>query len=171
MLKIQEKNVYPKKKNIMNISIKIILVLIFILLFSNINININNSNILNSEVYASSSEAKDISLDSIITSVKDFFEKGKKGTDKINTDEITDNFIEQIVPIAAALYYVGLGVAVGATMLLGVKYIKAKNDPKETAELKERLIGLTIGIIVLGSATMIWKAVIMIVEKMMNVNI
>lgn len=145
-------------KKILYILITIILVFNITLLFTpNVYAErhsaVSNDGTSNSN--ATSEADSDFSFGAILKSVQEFFAKGKEGT---NDDDISKTFVEKTAPIFSALYYVGLSVAVGVLIILGIKYATGK--PEEKADLKERLIGYTIAVMVLAGAIPIWAFVV-----------
>lgn len=145
-------------KKILYILITIILVFNITLLLTS-NVYAERSAVLTNEGGSSTNTTSgadsDFSFGAILKSVQEFFAKGKEGT---NDDDISKTFVEKTAPIFSALYYVGLSVAVGVLIILGIKY--ATGEPEEKADLKERLIGYTIAVMVLAGAIPIWAFVV-----------
>ena len=93
------------------------------------------------------------SFDQMKDDINNFIQKGKDG----NTGMSSEDMGQVIVPIANILTAIGVLVLVGATIIMGIKYMFA--SPEEAAKLKQQLIGLVVaGVVILG-ATAIWKLV------------
>ena len=63
--------------------------------------------------------------------------------------------VNNIVPIGQMLTTLGIIVLFGALLIMGIKYMKAQ--PEERGKLKQQLIGVAIGGIVIFGAYSIWK--------------
>lgn len=73
--------------------------------------------------------------------------------------KVSDDKIAQIMsPIAQVLVAVGAIVLVGATIIMGIKYVSA-SDPGTQAKLKQQLIGLVVAAIIIFGAVGIWTFV------------
>lgn len=92
-------------------------------------------------------------FDQMKASINQFMTRGKNGSTGMTTSKMGDI----VVPIANILTAIGVITLIGATVIMGIKYMFA--SPDEAAKLKQQLIGLVVaGVVVLG-ATAIWKLV------------
>ena len=92
-------------------------------------------------------------FDQMKESINQFMTRGKNGSTGMSANKMGDI----VVPIANILTAIGVIVLVGATVIMGIKYMFA--SPDEAAKLKQQLIGLVVAaVVVLGAAT-IWKLV------------
>lgn len=93
------------------------------------------------------------SFDDMRVAINTFMHYGKSGNTGISASAMG----EIVIPIANILTAIGVMVLVGATTIMGIKYMFA--TPEEAAKLKQQLIGLVVsGVVILG-ATAIWKIV------------
>lgn len=76
-----------------------------------------------------------------------------KSQSKIGTDEIKNT----VMPIAQGLVAIATVVLVIVTLIMGIKYMMAKDDASERAKLKTQLIGLVVATIVVFGAQIIWS--------------
>lgn len=111
-------------------------------------------------------ETEDFSFGGILKSVREFIDKGKSQS---GTDEISGKFIEETAPIFSAVYYIGLAVAVGVLIIIGIRY--ATEPPESKAELKGKLIGFTIAVIALTAAIPIWTLVVNTFSKASGIDV
>lgn len=116
----------------------------------------------------SNSAEKTFSVSDIFTSVKQFIQRGKEQKE---SEEIVSNFADLIAPLFQTLYFVGLSVAVGTAMVLGLKYMMFDGDAKTKADLKDRLIGFGVAVIILVLAVPIWKLLITLISGMTGINV
>lgn len=169
-----------KKKNIKRkiiVFMYLLILLIFLFNFKSLAVNIEtNDKILKTETIAieaikkdSYSENAEFSVGGIINSVREFFSRGSSNTTGIDAQEIRSNFIVQIQPIVDALFTIGIGVALGVSIVLGVQYMAG--DAKKKAELKDKLLGFVIGIFILGSAFTIWSITVRILSGAIGIEI
>lgn len=100
-------------------------------------------------------ETEDFSFGGILKSVREFIAKGKSES---GTDEISGKFIEQTAPLFSAIYFIGLAVAVGVLIIIGIQY--ATSSPDQKAELKGKLIGFAVAVVILTAAIPIWSLVV-----------
>ena len=71
---------------------------------------------------------------------------------------IDNNHIKNVVlPIGQALVAIATVVLVVVTVIMGIKWMLAKNDSGERAKLKTQLIGLVVSTIVIFGAQIIWS--------------
>lgn len=99
------------------------------------------------------------SFDEMKVAVNTFIHKGESGNSGISTSAMGDI----VIPIANILTAIGVIALVGATTIMGIKYMFA--TPEEAAKLKQQLIGLVVaGVVILG-ATAIWKIVYGIINS------
>lgn len=71
---------------------------------------------------------------------------------------IDNNQIKNVVlPIGQALVAIATVVLVVVTVIMGIKWMLAKNDSGERAKLKTQLIGLVVSTIVIFGAQIIWS--------------
>lgn len=82
---------------------------------------------------------------------KNFLDKGgQQGKNYVGDSDMQSIFL----PMARILLSIGIIVLVGATMVMGIKYMFA--SPEEAAKLKQQLIGLVVSAIVIFGAVGIW---------------
>lgn len=84
-------------------------------------------------------------------SAKNFLNRGNGGY--IQSGQVSNIF----VPMARILLGFGIIVLVGATIIMGVKYMFA--SPEEAAKLKQQLVGLVVAAVVIFAAAGIWSFV------------
>ena len=77
----------------------------------------------------------------------------------IEYNKVTDEFED----LAQILTMIGIGVMVGVTTYMGIKYLTA--GPDAQAKLKVQLIGVVVSGVVIFAAFSIWKLVLQIVSK------
>lgn len=116
--------------------------------------------------YALAEENTDFTFGGILTSVREFFNKGKE---QGNSDEIQQTFIEQTAPLFNTLLYIGFAVAVGTLIILGVQY--AQESPEKRADLRARLVGFLIATVLLGAAIPIWAMVVKLFSGLTGVEV
>lgn len=103
------------------------------------------------------SNVQALSLSEMQTKANNFIEAGS-GT-SIDYEKVTDEFED----LAQILTMIGIGVMVGVTTYMGIKYLTA--GPEAQAKLKVQLIGVVVSGVVIFAAFSIWKLVLQIVSK------
>lgn len=82
-----------------------------------------------------------------------------------NGNVIDNNKVKNaVLPIGQALVAIATVVLVVVTIIMGIKWMLAKNDSGERAKLKTQLIGLVVSTIVIFGAQIIWS----LLYKFMN---
>jgi len=103
--------------------------------------------------------ASTLSVDNIMSDADDFVKDGEASSD-INETELgdTSNFLYNL------LLGVGIIVAVGVGIVLGIKYMIGGLEEK--ADLKQALLGYAISCLVVFSAFGIWKLAVTVFSNM-----
>lgn len=98
--------------------------------------------------------------------INEWIKDGNKFIENGQTkDVIDDNQIKNaVLPIGQALVAIATVVLVVVTVIMGIKWMLAKNDSGERAKLKTQLIGLVVSTIVIFGAQIIWS----LLYKFMN---
>lgn len=149
-----KKMITIKRKKIINRTILLILTLLFI-----------NLVVLNSNVYA---ENESFSISNVFNGASEFLNRGKQGSDGVNPGVIGESFARQIKPLGDVLISIGMAVAVGGAIYLGIKFASAgaTGDTKKKAELKESLTAFAVAVGIFALAYPIWAMVVSVLEKL-----
>lgn len=92
-------------------------------------------------------------------SAKSFLNHGNGGY--LQSGQTTNIF----VPMAKILLGFGIIVLVGATIVMGIKYMFA--SPEEAAKLKQQLVGLVVSAVVIFAAAGIWSFVYTLLDNIL----
>lgn len=105
------------------------------------------------------------SIDKIISTGDDFLQNGKKASEKDADGSINyDNAKKDTDQIYNILFTIGVCVAVGTGMILGIKYMTGSIS--EQADIKEKLIPYILGCVIIFGAFGIWKLIISILSSL-----
>lgn len=134
-----------------------IIVLILLMILTNIVV-------LNKIAYA---EGETFSVSEVLNSASEFLNRGKQGTGGVDPEKIGQSFASQIKPIGDVLISIGMAVAIGGAIYLGIKFASAgaTGDTKKKAELKESLIAFAAAVAIFALAYPIWSMVVSVLEK------
>ena len=98
-----------------------------------------------------------LTLSEMTTKADEFINAGTET--EIAYDKVTDEFED----LGQILTMIGVGVMVGVTVYMGIKYLTS--GPDAQAKLKTQLIGLVVSGVVIFAAYSIWATVLRIASK------
>lgn len=104
------------------------------------------------------------------STINEWINQGDKFIQNGKSKEVldTDSIKNVVVPIGQALVAIATVVLVVVTVIMGIKYMMAKDDASERAKLKTQLIGLVVSTIVIFGAQVIWSLLYNFMIKITN---
>lgn len=119
---------------------------------------------MNTNVFANNTGAKEGFLEGIFNSVTEFLKAGKSADSEGTAQEVA----QEIQPLIDLLYWTGVAIVMASAMFLGIQYFNATGDPEERAEIKGKLTGFLISSVVLIAAYPIWKFLIEFISSLIS---
>ena len=116
-------------------------------------------NIFSIAIYVNSFEARADLLSDMTSQAGNFITKGESEKGNFDTTSITNEFLG----LGQILTFIGAGVMVAVTSIMGIKYLIS--PPDKQAALKQQLIGLVVAGIVIFGAYGIWKAIVKVASQ------